>query len=338
MVPRRQVVGAWLLLTGFCSLWLGVAWDGQWHVDVGPDTFFTAPHLMFYFGTALIGLTSLVVVLTSRQAAAGPAVRVLGLRAPVAFLVAGLGAAGHLVYGAIDLWWHTVYGFDVLESTPSHLSLQLAMHVQSVGVIMAFAALRTTMSGRWGLVAAGAFSVASGAIVLDGSVFGVKLSVIALAAVSAWTLCAITGITRAARWVLALGLAFIAVHAASFFFPPLATELYADGIGQPIRDNALGVPLVALAMPIAYPVTALIAAGSVELARRRNLSPSATMAALGAFVGLVAALPRIFLDETGSNPLWSVLVMTAFGALAGRFGWQCAALMRRLSPREAVAA
>ncbi len=336
MVPRRQVVGAWLLLTGFCSLWLGVAWDGQWHVDVGPDTFFTAPHLMFYFGTALIGLTSLVVVLGSRQTA-GPAVKVLGLRAPVAFLVGGLGAAGHLVYGATDLWWHTVYGFDILESTPSHLSLQLAMQVQSVAVIMAFAALRTTTSGRWGLVAAGAFSVASGAILLDGSVFGVKLGVIAGAAVAAWTLCAVTGITRTVRWVLALGLVFIAVQAATFLFPPLATGLYADGIGQPIRDNALGLPLVALAMPIVFPVIALIAAGLVEFARRRDLSPGATMATVGALVGLVAALYRIVLDDSGPNPLLSVLVITAFGAVAGRFGWQCAALMRRLGP-VAVAA
>ncbi|MBB5957192.1 hypothetical protein FHS29_003785 [Saccharothrix tamanrassetensis] len=338
MTPRRQVVGAWLLLTGFSSLWLGVAWDGQWHVDVGPDTFFTAPHLMFYFGTALIGLTSLVVVLNSRQAAAGPAVEVLGLRAPMAFLVAGLGAAGHLVYGAADLWWHTIYGFDILESTPSHLSLQLAMHVQSIGVIMAFAALRGTTSGRWGLVAAGAFSVASSAILLDGSVFGVKLSVLAVAAVSAWTLCAITGITRAVRWVLALGLLFIAVQAASFFFPPLATELYAGSIGQPIRDNALGVPLVALAMPVVFPVIALVAAGSVRFARRRDLPPGATMAALGAFVGLVAALYRIFLENAGPNPVLSIVVTTALGALAGRFGWQCAALMRRLGPRAAVAA
>lgn len=95
-VPRRQVVGAWLLLLGFSSLWLGVAWDGEWHADVGPDTFFTAPHLMFYFGSGLIGLTSLTVVLANGRGPAdsGPTVTVLRhFRAPAAFLVAGLGAA-----------------------------------------------------------------------------------------------------------------------------------------------------------------------------------------------------------------------------------------------------
>jgi hypothetical protein len=329
MIPRRQVVGAWLLLTGFCSLWLGVAWDGQWHVDVGPDTFFTAPHLMFYFGTALIGLTSLMVVLTSRDEAAGATVRVLGFRAPVAFLVAGLGAAGHLTYGAADLWWHTIYGFDLLESTPSHLSLQMAMQVQAIAVIMAFAALRTTRSGRWGLAAAGAFCVAASSILLDGSVFGLELNLLGGAAVAAWTLCAIAGITRSALWVAALGLLYIAIHAATFLFPPVATELYADSIGQPVRDNALGLPMVAFAMPFVIPVIALLAAGVVRIARQRDLSPTATMAGLGASVGLLATLYAVVFDDSMPNLLPNALVVIGLAAVAGRFGWQSAALMRR---------
>lgn len=337
MAPKRQVVGAWLLLTGFCSLWLGLAWDGQWHVDVGPDTFFTAPHLMFYFGTALIGLTSLVVVLGSQRDTAGPAVRVFGLRAPLAFLVGGLGSAGHLLYGATDLWWHTIYGFDIVESTPSHLSLQLALQVQSVAVVMAFAALRTTTSGRWGLAAAGAFCSAAAAITLEGSVFGIKLSFIFAAAMTAWTLSAVVGLTLAARWVLALGLAFAAVQTATFFFPPLVTELYANGIGQPLRDNALGVPLVAVAMPVVFPAIALAAAGAVRFAQRREFSPATTMAVLGALTGLAVALYKLVTDAP-VNPLPNVVAITVFGALGGWFGWQCAALMRRLSPREAVAA
>lgn len=336
MVPRRQVTGAWLLLAGFCSLWLGVAWDGQWHVDVGPDTFFTAPHLMFYFGTALIGLTSLVVVLRS-QRDAGPAVRVLGLRAPLPFLVGGLGAAGHLLYGATDLWWHTVYGFDILESTPSHLSLQMAMQVQAVAVIMAFAALRTTTSGKWGLVIGGALNVAASSILLDGPAFGIDLSVVAGAAIAAWTLCAVAGITKSPRWVLALGLAFAVTQAATYFFPPLATEMYANGIGQPIRDNALGVPLVALAMPTVFPLIAVLVAAFVRYARRRDLTPATVMTALGAGVGLIAALTMVLLDDRGLDPVLNIPIVIAIGALAGRFGWLCAALMRRLGAREAVA-
>jgi hypothetical protein len=336
MTPRRQVVGAWLLLAGFLSLWLGVAWDGQWHIDVGPDTFFTAPHLMFYFGTSLIGLTSLVVVLRG-QRDPGSAVRVLGLRTPLPFLVAGLGAAGHLVYGAADLWWHTIYGFDLLESTPSHLSLQFAMQVQAIGTIMAFAALRNTRSGRWGLAFAGASGVAAASILLDGSVFGIELAALSGAAIAAWTLSAIAGVTRDAWWVAAPGIAFAAIHTASYLFPPWATQLYADGIGQPLRDNALGVPKVALALPLIFPVLALLGAVVVHLARRHEISPLNAMTALGAGVGLLAALYLSFLGDSAANVVLGILAVTAFGALGGRFGWQCAALMRRLTPREAVA-
>ncbi|ALG10879.1 hypothetical protein AOZ06_31910 [Kibdelosporangium phytohabitans] len=328
------MVGAWLLLAGFSSLWLGVAWDGQWHVDVGPDTFFTAPHLMFYFGTSLIGLTSLAVVLKS-QRDMGPALRVFGLRTPLPFLVGGLGAAGHLLYGATDLWWHTVYGFDILEDTPSHLSLSIAMQVQAIAVIMAFAALRTTTSGRWGLAAAGALNVAAASILLDGTLLGIDLTVLAGGAIAAWTLSAIAGTTRTARWVLAVGLVFIAVQAATYFFPLLATELYADGIGQPIRDYALGLPVVALAMPAVFPIVAAIVAAAIELLRRRDLAPITAMTVVGAGVGLMAALYMSFL-EPDAGPLLNIPAITAMGALGGRFGWQCAALMRRLGSREAV--
>jgi hypothetical protein len=36
------------LLLGACFYILGGSWDIQWHADVGPDTFFTAPHSMLY--------------------------------------------------------------------------------------------------------------------------------------------------------------------------------------------------------------------------------------------------------------------------------------------------
>jgi hypothetical protein len=166
-------------------------------------------------------------------------------------------------------------------------------------------------------------------------VFGVSLTVLGGGAVTAWTLCAIAGVTRSAWWVAALGLLFVAVHAATFFFPPLATGLYSEGIGQPLRDNALGVPLIALAMPLVFPLIAVVGAVAVAFARRRDVSPPLVMAALGAVIGLLVVLSQYLFDEVGTSPLLAALVITAFGAIAGRFGWQSAALMRRLTPREA---
>lgn len=60
----RLLVGIPLIL-GIALSFLGVAFDAQWHTDVGPDTFFTLPHLIWYSAIATAGLTSLFVVLYS---------------------------------------------------------------------------------------------------------------------------------------------------------------------------------------------------------------------------------------------------------------------------------
>ena len=51
------------LTLGVMLSFLGLAWDIQWHGEVGPDTFFTLPHLALYSGVAIAGLTSLMVTL-----------------------------------------------------------------------------------------------------------------------------------------------------------------------------------------------------------------------------------------------------------------------------------
>src|SRR2546430_13856858 len=53
-------VGAGVVLLGTLITTLGISWDVQWHKTVGPDTFFTLPHLALYSGSALAGIASLV--------------------------------------------------------------------------------------------------------------------------------------------------------------------------------------------------------------------------------------------------------------------------------------
>ena len=64
----RPWVPAWILLLGSASTFVGLAWDLQWHNDVGPDTFYTLPHLFIYAGAAVSGLVSLAVVLAATGA------------------------------------------------------------------------------------------------------------------------------------------------------------------------------------------------------------------------------------------------------------------------------
>ncbi|PRY35666.1 hypothetical protein [Umezawaea tangerina] len=129
----------------------------EWHTNVGPDTFFTLPHLLLYSGTAVAGLTSLVVVLSTTAAdragrvvdpivagrvvdpiVGGRAVAVLGrtFAAPVGYLVAGTGAAVFLVYGLWDQWWHGLYGFDAMVASPPHIGLLLSIMITTVGFTM----------------------------------------------------------------------------------------------------------------------------------------------------------------------------------------------------------
>ncbi|MFE9680907.1 hypothetical protein [Streptomyces sp. NPDC006285] len=334
-----ETKGAWSLLVGMTLLWLGVAWDGQWHVDVGPDTFFTAPHLMFYAGSGLIGLTSLAVVLTTTRRGETPAdgiVHITRFRAPVAFLVSGLGAAGHLVYGATDLWWHTVYGFDILELTPSHIGLQLAMQTESAGVALAFLTLRARPAGRWGLAAAGALFMASAEISFDGEILGVPVSLLGVGGATAWVIGLVVGAGLGWRWLAATGAAFLALLGATMFFPPFATRVYADAIDLRLRDNAVNESIVGTAMPYLLPLIFAFAAGAVWLARRRNLLPRWAMLSVGAVAApAVAVQSALFGRSAEGTPLFPLFLTVLAGAGLCWFGWQNAALLRAPRPEAA---
>src|SRR5437773_11528214 len=113
MTLRRRAL--WGLLLAKAVAGIGVGWDIRWHIVIGRDSFWIAPHVMTYAGVALAAILSLGVLLheTWSPSAAmrnaggtGPG----GLRAggptpsgpvPPAFRIAGLvGTRGyHLA------WW-----------------------------------------------------------------------------------------------------------------------------------------------------------------------------------------------------------------------------------------
>ena len=157
-------IGAWSVFAGTVITTLGISWDVQWHKEVGPDTFFTLSHLALYSGSALSGISSLVMVLlaTSAQRAGNPLARTVGgtpvrvfggtFTAPLGYLASGAGAALFLIYGLLDLWWHSIYGFDAVLNTPSHVALFLSISITMVGSVIVFAAARDQ---RWGQVGRG---------------------------------------------------------------------------------------------------------------------------------------------------------------------------------------
>jgi hypothetical protein len=153
-----------MLFGALVSLW-GLSWDLVWHTAVGPDNFFTFPHLFVYSGAAITGITSLVMVLrvtsAQRQGAApdptvgGRPIRALGrFAAPIGYLVGGISSSGFLLYGLFDQWWHGLYGFDVTIASPPHQGWLHSVSMTMVGTAIVFAASRQHWWGRLGALTA----------------------------------------------------------------------------------------------------------------------------------------------------------------------------------------
>lgn len=345
-LPRRELYGAAALLAGIAMTLFGLIWDTQWHGDVGPDTFFTAPHLLIYSGSAATGLASIAVVLraTWTSAAATPGAvspgrvfTVLGrFRAPVGFLIAGLASSAFLAYGLWDLWWHEVYGFDAVPDSPPHVGLALSAMVSMLGTSVAFAVLRRNTAARWGLAASVAFTIGFSVFLVlsvpESSVL--DTFTLALTFLDILLLTLVAGIVRRPGWVAATGLVFAAYHAASLPLAPWAARAYADAVGLQVRDYATGEAGFAGLFPQALLPVALLMEAGFWLARRRGWSPAWAVPAVAAIAGVVlaAAYP---LQDRSPGGLLTVAVALPVAAIAGWLGWRVAAVVARLAPKEA---
>lgn len=343
--PRRQVIGTAVLLAGGLVGLFGLVWDVEWHADVGPDTFFTAPHLMLYASSAIAGLSCLAVVLLhtvatrrDRLSDTTPALTVLGtFRAPLPFLVAGLGIAVGLLYGLGDLWWHTVYGFDVTPTSPPHVAMSLCDLATSTGAIMAAASLRGTRLGRWALALACTTAVGVTTFLLYSVptlIPGVPGFVLAMPVVCALLLAVVAGTTRGARWVLAFGLTFVAVQAGTWVWAPAITGWYADVMGLAVRDFADPLPTMPITYPFGLLAAAAVVAGGMWLAKRRNLPPRWAFAGIGAVASLVVLAGYLVIGV--QLPLYGYAAVAVLGAGAAILGWHLAIPLRQLAPTRKV--
>ena len=292
--------GAWVVLLGIVVTTVGTSWDIQWHTDVGPDTFFTLPHLFLYSGSAISGFASLamVVLTTSAQRAGrevprggGTPIRVFGgaLTAPIGYIVAGAGAALFLLYGLFDLEWHSIYGFDAVLNTPSHVALFLSISVTMVGGIVVCAAARDRGWGRAGLLLAIPVLIAFGPTAFNGlsalplpvdpGLLGILFCAPTLLIMGATLL----GDGAAVRIAVVLGI----LQAVLWWFSPWATRAYADVVGLPMRD---GLAHQAPELPNAIPMFLIVAAVAVEILFRPARAVRLGTRALVVFSGLIAGL------------------------------------------------
>ena len=348
-------IGAWTVLLGTAITTAGLSWDIQWHVEVGPDTFFTLSHLALYSGSALSGIASLVMVLMSTAAQragrpwargiGGAPVRVFGgvFTAPLGYLVSGIGAASFLLYGLLDLWWHSIYGFDAVLNTPSHVALFLSICVTMVGSLIVFAAARTERWGRAGLLIATPILITFAPIPfnalnnlplpVDPTVLGIVLCSPMLLIMGALVI----GRGGAAGIAVVLG----AMQAVLWWFSPWAAATYAAAVGLPMRDGlAPQPPQLPSAIPMFLIVAAAVVEGAMWLHHTRGVRFGRLMLPLGALTGLIVGLTvplqLALTDPTTHVSAVMVLIVAiiglVLGLLAGYLGVRFAAMLRTLAP------
>ncbi|MGW4133646.1 hypothetical protein [Amycolatopsis japonica] len=353
---RTGLVPAGTVLAGSVISLVGLTWDIQWHGDVGPDTFFTMPHLFLYSGSAISGLASLVIVLMTTAArragrpvdarVGGRAINVFGktFAAPAGYLVTGTGAAMFLLYGLWDQWWHGLYGFDAVIDSPPHIGLLLSITLSIIGTVMVFAAAREHRWGTVGVVGSLGVLIAFSTVTVLGlqqiDVDGLDVVSVGIALLSVLLVSAGAGFWGRPGGAVRVAAALAVIQAITWWFSPWAAEAYASAVGLPMRDYIDGVPAMPSMMPMALlPIAAVLEA--VHLLSRRWTAGRVSVLA-GVIGGLLvgASMPIQNAIVYGSDRMpWAVVFATGaagavVGLLGGFAGWRFGGMLRLLAPAK----
>jgi hypothetical protein len=118
----------------------GVQWDIRWHLVIGRDSFWIAPHLMTYAGVTLAAVLALGMLAwetwRARQGLEAPgAIRVMGLVGTPGFHLAWWGMAITILAAPIDDLWHRLFGIDVTLWSPPHLLGIAGAQVNTLGCL-----------------------------------------------------------------------------------------------------------------------------------------------------------------------------------------------------------
>ncbi len=158
-----------VLFSSTCIV-VGLIWDISWHMTVGRDTLWTAPHVLEQIGASVAGLACGALVLKTTFAGSeeerARSVHFWGFTAPLGAWICIWGALAMIASVPFDNWWHNAYGLDVKIISPPHvvliagmMGIQLGAMIMALGAQNRAAAARAD-EGRLGLMyvfAAGIF-------------------------------------------------------------------------------------------------------------------------------------------------------------------------------------
>jgi hypothetical protein len=132
---------------GALSMW-GTLADTAWHRTNARDSFWSSPHLFMYSGGLVVwAAVAAALVLATRgrlDDVGGPILRWGRLRLPFGFALATCGVLIVAAAAPFDIWFHLVFGKDVLIWSPPHTLAHIGGMVAAAGLLFAV----TAQSGR----------------------------------------------------------------------------------------------------------------------------------------------------------------------------------------------
>jgi hypothetical protein len=351
---RLRLLAGIPLVLGIMFSFLGLAWDFQWHGDVGPDTFFTLSHLMLYSGVALAGLTSLIVTLLSTWSYqkghsifpedsltyVWPVFRV-----PASFIITGLGAATFLSYGLFDQLWHQVFGFDVTVISPPHQGLLFSVLVSMIGSLSIFGAAKSRpdqwrFGGRTlGICAVTAVMMSFMPVflqLLPELIPFANVFELGIASVFAVGLLLVSSATRHIGAATLMALCVFILRSLAWFMAPWATQVYADSLGLFVRDGTVVFSQFASNLPTYLLAVAVLVDAFLWLGKKWQLPLRFGVMVIGSIATALLVLPFQFayfgmgLWDTPFSPL-AIPIALIVGAFNGWFGWKLGAVLNRTS-------
>jgi hypothetical protein len=130
---------------GAMSMW-GTLADTAWHRTNARDSFWSAPHMFMYVGGLIVwAATVAAVVLATRGRlpdAGGPVLHAGRLRLPFGFALSALGVGVVVAAAPFDIWFHAVFGKDVMIWSPPHTTGHVGGMIAASGLLFAAAAQR----------------------------------------------------------------------------------------------------------------------------------------------------------------------------------------------------
>ena len=139
MTLRRGAL--WGLLLAKALAGIGVGWDIRWHIVIGRDSFWIAPHVMTYTGVAVASMLSFSVLLSETWAARHgraprDSFRLAGLVGSRGYHLAWWGIALTILAAPIDDLWHRLFGIDVTLWSPPHLLGLAGAQINSLACLL----------------------------------------------------------------------------------------------------------------------------------------------------------------------------------------------------------